>query len=98
MPGAGRSENAAFHAVVSGHVQGVGFRWSAVRHARALGIVGTVANTPDGSVEVHAEGGAEALEHFLAWLHRGPSGSFVRGVQVDWLPWSGRFRAFDVDF
>ena len=98
MRGAERSGNAAFHAVISGHVQGVGFRYSAVRQARALGIVGTVANMPDGSVEVHAEGDAGSLERLLAWLRRGPSGAFVRNVQVDWLPWSGRFSGFDVDF
>jgi acylphosphatase len=98
MPGAGRSENAAFHAVVEGHVQGVGFRYSAVRQARALGIVGMVANLPDGCVEVHAEGATETLQRLLAWLRRGPPGAHVREVKVDWLPWSGRFRGFDVDF
>jgi len=98
VAGTGRQGFAAFHAVISGHVQGVGFRYSAVRQARALGVVGVVANLPDGSVDVHAEGVAEALERLLAWLRKGPSGSFVRAVQVDWLPWSGRFSDFDVDF
>jgi acylphosphatase len=98
MPGEGRPANAAFHAVVSGHVQGVGFRYSAVRQARALGIAGSVANRPDGSVEVDAEGNAAALERLLAWLRRGPPGAYVREVQVDWLPWGGRFRGFDVEF
>ena len=98
MPEAGRSGNAAFRAVVSGRVQGVGFRYSAVRQARSLGLTGSVANRPDGSVEVAAEGDAAALERLLAWLRRGPPGAHVREVQVDWLPWSGRFRGFDVDF
>ena len=98
MPGAERSGNAAFHAVVSGRVQGVGFRYSAVRQARARGIAGSVANLPDGSVAVDAEGRAADLEHLLAWLHRGPPGAYVREVKVDWLPWSGRYRGFDVDF
>ena len=98
MPEAGRSGNAAFHAVVSGRVQGVGFRYSAVRQARALRLAGSVANRSDGSVEVDAEGDAAALERLLAWLRRGPPGAYVREVQVDWLPWSGRFRGFDVDF
>jgi acylphosphatase len=98
MPAAGRPGNAAFHAVVSGRVQGVGFRYSAVRQARALGVTGSVANRPDGSVDVDAEGDSAALERLLAWLRRGPPGAYVREVQVDWLPWSGRFRGFDVDF
>jgi acylphosphatase len=49
-------------------------------------------------VEVDAEGDAAVLERLLAWLRRGPPGAYVREVQVDWLPWSGRFRGFDVDF
>jgi acylphosphatase len=98
MPGAGHSGNAAFHAIVSGRVQGVGFRYSAVRQARALGIAGSVANLPDGSVDVVAEGDAADLQRMLAWLRRGPPGAYVREVLVDWLPWSGRFEGFDVDF
>lgn len=48
--------------VVSGLVQGVGFRWTAQRVARSLGITGTVRNLPDGTVEIEAHGGPEALE------------------------------------
>ena len=97
MPAAGAG-NAAFRAVVAGRVQGVGFRYSAVRQARTLGIAGSVANRPDGSVEVVAEGDAASLERMLAWLRRGPPGAHVHEVQVDWIPWSGGFRGFDVDF
>ena len=97
MPAAGPG-NAAFHAVVTGRVQGVGFRYSAIREARARGISGTVANRYDGSVEIDAEGAMPDLERLLAWLRRGPPGAHVREVQVEWLPWTGRFRGFDVEF
>ncbi|MGA2378018.1 MAG: acylphosphatase [Spirochaetia bacterium] len=97
MPAAGPG-NAAFHALVTGRVQGVGFRFSAVRQARVLGLFGTVANRSDGSVEVEAEGELPDLERLLAWLRRGPPGAHVRDVQVEWLPWSGRFRGFEVEF
>jgi acylphosphatase len=89
---------AAFHAVVTGRVQGVGFRYSTIRQARALGLAGTVSNRYDGSVEVDAEGPRPSLERLLAWLSKGPPGAHVRDVQVDWLAWSGRFRDFDVEF
>jgi acylphosphatase len=89
---------AAFHAVVTGRVQGVGFRYSTIRQARALGLAGTVSNRYDGSVEVDAEGPRPSLDRLLAWLSKGPPGAYVRDVQVDWLGGSGRFRDFDVEF
>ena len=89
---------AAFHAVVSGRVQGVGFRYSTIRQARALGLAGSVVNQWDGSVEVNAEGPKPSLEKLLAWLSHGPPGAHVRAVRVEWLPWEGRYRNFEVEF
>jgi acylphosphatase len=91
-------ETRAFHAVVRGRVQGVGFRWSAVREARRLGLRGSVANLPDGSVEVRAEGEAETLALFLAWLERGPQGARVHSVDSEWVAPTGAWVDFDVDF
>ena len=54
--------------VVSGLVQGVGFRWTAQRVARSLGITGTVRNLPDGTVEIEAHGGPDALESLRSAL------------------------------
>lgn len=88
----------AFHAVVRGEVQGVGFRMSAILRAEQLGLTGWVRNTEDGSVEVWAEGEAEALERFLAWLHMGPSSARVDEVmKTDELP-RGIYRRFSVAF
>ena len=70
----------AFHALVRGRVQGVGFRYSAVREARRLGVSGWVKNTKEGHVETWAEGSAENLEQFLGWLHSGPPRSRVDTV------------------
>jgi acylphosphatase len=88
----------AMHVVVHGRVQGVGFRWSAVREARRLGVRGTVSNRWDGSVEVTAEGRAAALEAFLGWLRKGPPGSRVSEVEVDRVSVTGRWQGFDVDY
>ena len=87
----------AFHAVVHGRVQGVGFRWSAVEEARRLGLSGFVANLPDGSVEVVAEGRPEALAAFRSWLDHGPAGARVSSVDMDFPPVTG-YDGFDVTF
>ena len=91
-------EKRAFHAVARGRVQGVGFRYSTIHEARRLGVFGTVRNCPDGSVEVVAEGEAERIQRFLLWLRRGPSAAHVSGLDVDDIPYSGTFTAFDVEF
>ncbi|HEY9594046.1 MAG TPA: acylphosphatase [Spirochaetia bacterium] len=86
------------YAVVHGRVQGVGFRYSAIREARRLGLSGSVSNRGDGTVEVYAEGDAAALESLLAWLRRGPPGAHVTDVDVDARPFSGAWQGFDVEF
>ena len=92
------STGRAFRAIVSGRVQGVGFRYSAIREGRALGIRGTVANRPDGSVEVVAEGDAARLTALLAWLEKGPRGARVTEVKVEWITPSDTYMDFDVTF
>jgi acylphosphatase len=68
--------------LVSGRVQGVGFRWFAVDAARREGLVGHVSNLPDGRVEVVAEGDVDGLSRFEAALWRGPSRGRVEQVFV----------------
>jgi acylphosphatase len=87
---------AAFHAVVSGRVQGVYFRSFTERTARQLGVRGTVRNLADGSVEVVAEGEQSDLEILIADLHRGPRGAHVEHVQVTWHAATGRYVEFKI--
>ena len=72
----------AVQARVSGRVQGVSFRWYTEEKARSLGVGGWVRNEPDGSVLVHAEGEAEAVDALVAWCHDGPTSARVSGVAV----------------
>jgi acylphosphatase len=67
--------------LVSGRVQGVGYRYFAMRTAQQLGVRGTVKNLRDGRVEVAAQASTEALAKFRAELERGPNGSAVSGVE-----------------
>jgi acylphosphatase len=69
--------------LVSGHVQGVGYRYFAQDAARRDGLSGHVTNHPDGTVEAVAEGEAEALDRFERALRQGPSRSRVERVVVD---------------
>jgi acylphosphatase len=71
----------SYRFAVSGQVQGVGFRYSAMAQARRLGLTGWVANLPDGSVQGVAAGPDEALGQFHAWLQRGPPAARVKGVE-----------------
>jgi acylphosphatase len=77
------------HAVISGRVQGVGFRYFTARRARRLGLAGFVRNLPDGRVEVEALGDPGVLQEFVAALRQGPPGASVRDVTVDWQEASG---------
>ena len=61
-------------------MQGVGFRWFVRESARRLGLSGWVSNRADGSVEVAAEGDAEAVAGLQARLREGPPGSRVTDV------------------
>ena len=72
----------ARRAVVSGRVQGVGFRYSCVAEARAIGVAGWVRNLPDGRVEVHVEGDEDEVAQLLAWLHQGPPFADVSQVEI----------------
>jgi acylphosphatase len=69
--------------LVTGRVQGVGFRWFVERRARALGLAGWVRNLPDGSVEVAAAGDDAALDALRATLREGPSGARVMAVREE---------------
>jgi acylphosphatase len=68
---------------IRGYVQGVGFRWSALREARILSITGFVRNLPDGSVYIEAEGFPHQLRAFLEWCRKGPASGFVESVETE---------------
>jgi acylphosphatase len=68
--------------VVSGRVQGVGFRWSCRRMAEAEGVAGWCRNLPDGRVEACFEGEEAAVERAVRWCREGPSHALVTGVEV----------------
>jgi DNA ligase D-like protein (predicted 3'-phosphoesterase) len=76
-------EATAARVSVRGAVQGVGFRETAVRRARDLGVVGWVRNEDDGSVRVHAEGPPDAVAALVDFLGEGPRGARVSEVETE---------------
>ena len=80
MPGA---VSKAIHLIVSGAVQGVGYRQGCRQVARSLGLVGWVRNLPDGRVEVVAQGESDALDSLVAWAWAGPASAVVAGVETE---------------
>ena len=90
------AEQVRLEATVRGVVQGVGFRWYVIREAQPRGLTGWVANEPDGSVRVVAEGPPDSIAAFRAALEQGPMGSIVDRVSAVEMPASGAFRAFEV--
>jgi acylphosphatase len=73
----------ARHALVSGAVQGVGFRHYTKVRARELGLGGWVRNLPDGRVEAWLEGSDDAVQSMLEWLRRGPTSARVDDVAIE---------------
>jgi acylphosphatase len=84
-------------ATVHGRVQGVGYRFFALREAMALGLDGSVANLDDGGVHVVAEGPRRDLEALVERLEDGPPAGWVDGVRLRWEPARGIAAGFRID-
>ncbi len=81
---------------VSGHVQGVGYRYFTVEIAAELDIKGYSRNLPDGSVYLEAEGEKEAILGFIDHLWKGPRLARVSDIKVSWRDYRGIFKDFSV--
>ncbi len=77
---------------ISGRVQGVYFRYYAVRKARELGLTGWVRNRRDGTVEAMVQGAPEAVDAMIAWAKRGPPSAMVSAVRI--TEGSGEYMEF----
>lgn len=86
------------HVYVSGRVQGVAFRYSAIRQAQLIGVTGWVKNSFDGRVELVIEGEDAPVKQMVAWCYHGPRAARVTEVQEEVLPYSGHYPSFEVRF
>jgi acylphosphatase len=81
---------------VSGSVQGVGFRYAAMRAAVKMGIRGFVRNLPDGDVYIEAEGEKNSMDKFISWCRKGPPYAWVEHVEVSEKRWEDFAAGFDI--
>lgn len=84
--------------VLKGRVQGVGYRYFVLRLAQKFEVTGVVRNLPSGEVEVIAEGKREEVETFLEEVKKGPAGAHVSSFREEWLPFSGFYHDFRVEY
>jgi acylphosphatase len=84
------------HVVVSGLVQGVGFRYFAYNKAKSLTLTGYVRNHYSGDVEIEAEGDRSLVEEFLNQVKVGPRSAHVKDMKIEWIKCAETHSDFEV--
>jgi len=82
----------------TGHVQGVGFRYTTVELAMRMSLTGYVANLMNGDVELVAEGPEQHLLELVQQVQRSHLGRYILHVDQQWSAAKGEFNDFDVRF
>ena len=82
--------------VYSGHVQGVGFRYTVKSVASGFELTGTIRNRSDGAVELIAEGAKAELGAFRQAIRESGVDHFIRQEDVSWAEAMNEFRGFDI--
>lgn len=80
--------------IISGRVQGVGYRDSMRMVAQALDVTGWVRNLANSDVEAVVQGDEAAIDRLVAWCHNGPPGANVRFVDAQLIETSQSYIAF----
>lgn len=86
------------HILYSGHVQGVGFRYTTRSVAAGFEVTGYVRNLPDGRVELVAEGEESELEAFRTAIRQAGLAPFIKDEQINWSQATGEFTGFKIAF
>ena len=84
--------------VICGFVQGIGYRYSALKAAGRYHIDGWVRNNSDGSVEIECEGRAEDVALFIEWLKKGPPYARVSSVDIREKEYQGIYSGFSIEY
>ncbi len=89
-------QNSGIKIIVSGRVQGVGFRYFIARFASSLGLTGYAKNMFSGDVEILAFGRKEYLDALADKAAEGPRGSGVKSCKTEWLDFNKKYDKFEI--
>jgi acylphosphatase len=84
------------HLLVSGLVQGVGYRYFVFHRAKNLDLVGYVRNVFSGEVEIEIEGDRSLIEEFIKEVKVGPRSSHVKDLKIEWLHGTKSYQNFEI--
>jgi acylphosphatase len=84
------------HVVVSGLVQGVGYRYFVFHRAIHFGLVGYVRNIYSGEVEIEIEGDRSLIEEFIKEVTVGPRVAHVKDLKIEWLNCAQSYKSFEI--
>ena len=86
------------HLLISGLVQGVGYRWFVMRKANEYNLKGYVRNLYTDEVEVEVEGNKGLIQEFIKELRIGPRSAHVTDIKIQWRNYHGKYKNFDIKF
>jgi acylphosphatase len=86
------------HLLISGMVQGVGYRWFVMRKANEYNLKGYVRNLYTDDVEVEIEGKKALIMDFVKELKVGPRSAHVTDVKIQWSDYEGKYKSFEIKF
>lgn len=85
------------HIVISGIVQGTGFRSYAKKYADELELKGFVRNLRGGNVELVVEGYDPQINNFFQILRKGPQGAKIEDIEIEWEEPTNEFKGFEME-
>jgi acylphosphatase len=86
------------HLLISGLVQGVGYRWFVIRKANEYDLKGYVRNLYTDDVEVEVEGNKQLISEFIKELRIGPRSAHITDIKIQWGNYQGKYKNFDIKF
>jgi len=87
----------AKHIIFSGHVHGVGFRFTAHRMANRHQLTGFVRNLPDGTVEMLVQGFGQNIDDCIEDI-KGAFAGYIRETKISEIPFDPRYKDFGITF